>query len=118
MAQVYATPDGFPPPELDFSMGVEAYFDALREWEGKLAAWCRENYGDDDLIGFVYRWPVADGKASYMVMQTRPLSLLWLDGDDGYDLPEAHLRGLRVSDLREAKRRDDTLAELFGRKAD
>lgn len=113
MAKVYGPPEGFDPPELD-TADVQGWFDAMDEWQDKLAEWCRAQHEyPDPLVGYVYRHPVADGKASYMVLSTRPLQLIELD--DEYRLPDAHLRGLRITDLRAAKKRDEKLAELFGR---
>jgi len=121
MATVYAIPEGSPePPDLgDFfgpgKPGHEAYFAALRGWEDAIADVARAFYPvGGDLQGYVYRYPVADGKASYLVARTRPLELWWLDEGDGYSLPEPHLRGLRVTDLRQAQKRDTKLAAIFG----
>lgn len=115
MAQVYAPPEGFPAPDLrEFLSDIPAYFKAVKEWEERLGLWCQEQTeSESDLIGFVYHHPVADGQASYMVMKLRPLTLLELDSE--YTLPEAHLRGLRVADIEQAKQRDEALAKLFSR---
>lgn len=121
MATVYGIPEGAPaPPDLGEFFGSKSapgpqdYFAALHAWEQAVAEVARSFYPDGgDLQGFIYRYPVADGRASYLVARTRPLELWELDTE--YTLADPHLRGLRVSDLREAKRRDEKLAELFGR---
>ena len=120
MATVYALPAGCPePPDLmeffgEGKPGHEAYFAALAAWEVLVLEVARTYYPDGgDLQGYVYRYPVADGKASYLVARTRPLELWELDTE--YTLPEPHLRGLRVADLRQAQARDEKLAEVFGR---
>lgn len=123
MATVYAVPAEAPdPPDLGDYIGgggrIDNYFADLHAWEAKVVAVAFDFYPDGgDLQGYIYRHPVADGKASYLVARTKPLELWWLDEGDGYSLPEPHLRGLRVADLREAKKRDAKLAELFGRGA-
>ena len=122
MATVYAPPWEAPePPDLDDYIGtankgasVQDYFKAMAAWEADVAEVAREFYpAGGDLQGYIYRHPVADGKASYLVARTRPLEL-WDIGDD-YHLPEPHLRGLRVADLRAAKARDEKLDAIFGR---
>jgi hypothetical protein len=124
VATAYALPEEAPPaPDFgDFfgpgQPGHDAYFAALTAWEAEVAALAVAWYPEGgDLQGYVYRYPVADGKASYLVARTKPLELWWLDEGDGYSLPEPHLRGLRVADLRQAQKRDAKLAELFGRGA-
>jgi hypothetical protein len=120
MATVYAVPEAAPePPDLGDYIGVggsiQHYFDDLRAWEAKVVGVAFEFYpSGGDLQGFIYRYPVADGKASYLVARTRPLELWWLDEGDGYSLPEPHLRGLRVADLRAAKKQAEALADIFG----
>jgi hypothetical protein len=117
VAKVYRYPEECPdPPDLGDYTGpggsIDNYFADLHAWEAKVVAVAHDFYPDGgDLQGFVYRYPVADGKASYVVARTRPLEL-WDVGDE-YHLPEPHLRGLRVTDIRAAKKFDD----LFRAKA-
>jgi hypothetical protein len=42
---------------------------------------------------------VADGQAHYYVVSLSPLVLQHIDIGDGWQLPDAHLRGLRKSDI-------------------
>ncbi|HSE44247.1 MAG TPA: hypothetical protein VLA89_02850 [Gemmatimonadales bacterium] len=119
-ATVYSTPEELPEPEFsDFKNSgggydVQAYFDACTEHEEQVSAWARE-HSSSDLAGEVIRYPVADGKASYVVYTTKPLALIHLNGGDGYAINEMMLRGMRVADVREAVRQQRAIADLFGR---
>lgn len=118
-ATVYSAPEEFPEPEFgDFktetgSYDVQAYLDACLLHEEKVAAWCREN-STADLAGEIIRFPIADGKASYMVYTLKPLALIHLNYGDGYEVNAMTLRGMRVSDVREEVRKQKALADLFG----
>lgn len=47
--------------------------------------------------------PVADGAAYYVVVKRRPLTLRWVPFGDCWHAPGAWIRGLRASDIVEAK---------------
>lgn len=120
-ATVYSTPEELPEPVFDefFTEGgsfdSKAYFEACDEHTAAMAAWVRER-SDSDIAGETISFPVADGKAIYMVYTTKPLALIHLDYGDGYQVDEMMLRGMRVADVRERVLRGKALAELFGRK--
>lgn len=114
MATIYSLPEEIEdPPDLqdfmDDRFDFNAYEKAMDEWEEGVAAWCRANTPNpkSDLVGYVWRHPMGDGKASYAVFSTRPLGLIHLPGGDDWRLPEAHERGLRVADIRKGKKFDD-----------
>lgn len=53
-------------------------------------------------VGFILSFPVADGHALYRVEQVKPtVKVAHIPFLDGYQIPDAHLRGLRVSDVNE-----------------
>lgn len=66
------------------------------------------------LVGEVIRFQVADGYAQYMVWQQSPLSLIHIATMDGYSIPEAHIRGLRLADVKDLVARERRMRELFG----
>ena len=95
MAKTYRPPAEF--EDRDTFVFTDGRYDheATREAEARYIAdltdWCRERWGSkSDLVGVVYSSPVA-----------------------AWSLPEAHIRGLRVADIRQEKARSDRLAELF-----
>ncbi len=51
-------------------------------------------------VGEVIGFPVADGSALYMVWQHSPFSLVHIATMDAYQIPDAHARGLRLSDVK------------------
>lgn len=59
---------------------------------------------ESDPTGFLMEFPVDDGFASYVVVAVRPLTLQHVDVMNGYRMPEAHIRGLTLSDVRRAIR--------------
>jgi len=67
------------------------------------------------LVGSVVRFGVADGYAQYMIASEKPLTLVHLHFGDGYQIPEAHIRGLRLSDLRKQISFDKVLEKHLGK---
>lgn len=47
----------------------------------------------------VIAFPVADGKALYAVYKRAPLTLIHIPYMDAYQIPEAHIEGLRLADV-------------------
>lgn len=124
-AEVYRTPPECEEPSFDSffkpggGMDTEAYFKAVQTHREKLAEWCRQNTFNQRphaLIGETISWPVADGRAEYMVLSTTPLQLIHLDYVDGYQVDDVMLRGLRVSDVKEMVRQRKAIEDLFGNK--
>lgn len=104
MAQVFSAPTTHPAPQIDFRLPwtewrkvEETYINTLAELARSLA-----RPGDDaTLVGKVLYFPVADGKAQYMVWHTRPLQLVWLELGDAWQADAVLLRGLNLTDVRE-----------------
>ena len=121
MAKVYATPEGFDPPDFAASI-VDGRYNMAKDDEihadyiERLAEYCR-SVNSGDLVGEVVRFPIADGCATYMVWAHRPFALLHLPIHDAWSIPEAHARGLRLSDIRDEIKRSKRIADLFSRKA-
>ena len=93
--KVYAAPTDIPAPSWSAANYVaeeEAYLEAL-------AARARE-LGPHPHSGKVVRFPYADSYAQYMVLdQGKTMSLIHVPLGDAWDLPDAHLRGLRRDDI-------------------
>jgi hypothetical protein len=77
-----------------------------------LAAMAKEN-GKSDLLGQIVRWQRGDGYAEFMVWNTKPLELIHLEIGDAWDVEEALIRGLRISDIKEMIERDRRWQELI-----
>lgn len=106
MAKVYSIPDDFPPvPEIGIRATAQEWMKAENEWKSRLAQYVRGRNPSCKLAGKVVSFYVADGSAQYMVWTTKPLALLHLPLGDAYQIPDAHARGLRVSDIKDQVKR-------------
>lgn len=73
---------------------------------------------DEDVVGFVMRFPVADGYAFYVVTKAKPLTIEWVQIGDSWQVPEYTLRGLRLGDIVDMKRRSRAMRALFSKKVE
>jgi len=80
----------------------------------ELAAKCRKRY-KGETVGEVVNFPMADSSAAYMVKCEKPLTLIHLDVCEGWSIPEAHMRGLRMEDIHADIRWKRHIAEAFTR---
>jgi hypothetical protein len=99
MAKLLATPFPFPQIGKDFDKGYKEQCEAL----------------DKIPAGRCIKFPVADGYANYYIYSFSPPVLQFIDFLDGYEIPDAHIRGLREADLREMVRRDESFRKLFSK---
>jgi hypothetical protein len=107
MATVYGLPASLVPdvPRLesftreDGRYDVDACIAAETAFLERVQEWAREN-GEGDLAGQVWRYPVGDGHAIYVVYRNRPLWLIHVPIGDAWQVDEITERGLRVSDIR------------------
>lgn len=113
MAKIYSAPKGFEAPEISFNanwqLEEQAYLDRLAAEAQRLAP-------GDALAGKVVRFPYADGHAQYMVWSSKPLALVHLQLGDAWHIPEAHARGLRLSDIQQMVEQDRRWKELFAKR--
>lgn len=120
MAKIYACPSDIQPPDFGQCFTDGRYDrekdDLLHaEFIARLASRAQRLHSGD-LVGKVVRFPYADGSAAYMVWNHRPFELIHLPIHDAWRLPEAHERGLRLSDIRAEVERSERLAALFAAK--
>lgn len=111
MAKIYKAPKGFEAPTLsadNWQVEEQAYLE-------RLAAEARRGSPGDPLVGEVVRFPMADSYAQYMVWSTKPLKLVHLDLGDAWHIPEAHARGLRLSDIQSSVDRDRAMKAMFAK---
>jgi hypothetical protein len=101
-AKVFALPpDVGVPPELSV-VGPTNYVQATTDWVKSVQDWVRNTSTDKDpVVGEVYRFPVADGYAEYVIFSTEPIRLIHLPTYDGWFMPEVVRRGLNLTDIRE-----------------
>lgn len=115
MAKVWSAP--IDPPEIDWSnFDIEQYTKTESDYIEQLAELARRN-GSSKLLGEEVRWQRGDGYARYMVWSTSPrLELVHLDLGDGWQVEDALIRGLRVSDVKQMVEREQAIRELFSKK--
>lgn len=113
MATAYAPPENFPaPPSWDFDTPMDDNLKAEQDWIAALALEARRT-NPGDLVGEVIHFPVADGRACYMIWKHKPFQLVWLPLGDAWTADSVLIRGLRLSDARERIEGDRRMAEIF-----
>lgn len=118
MAKIYDLPDGFEVPKFDFKAGFQVYREAENKFLEDLKTWCVERAAkagvNDPNIGEIIDFPVADGKAIYMVAALSPVQLIHVPVGDAWDFQYAHK--LNKKDIVTKIQQGKKLAELFGGK--
>lgn len=115
MAKLVATP--IEPPAWESYM-VDGHFnyERHRQLTGAYIAQLEQlsaGNGSSKLLGEVLRFQRGDGYAMYMVWRTRPLELIHLPVDDAWQVEDALIRGLRLSDIKDMVDCEEKLKELF-----
>lgn len=83
---VYTTPDGIEIPNVKWEGAniAQRIKEADDKYRAELKAWCIERNPEQEHVGEIVRYPVADGTAEYMVAATKPLQLIHLETGDKY----------------------------------
>lgn len=68
------------------------------------------------IVGGLVSFPAADGYAIYVVTKEKPLTLAHVPFGDGWTVSDAHIRGLRRSDIEVLLERSRAMQRLFGGK--
>lgn len=71
---------------------------------------------DDQIVGGIVRFPVADGYAMYQVTSEKPLTLQHIAYGDCWNITAAHMRGLRKADIQEMLQREKAIRQIFAQK--
>ena len=100
------------PKEADYP---ENFYGLLKAGQDAIDRLCDNSLAlkQDEVIGGLLRFPVADGYAYYLVVKDNPLTLQWVDFLDGYQVETALIRGLRRTDIVRKLVRDRTIHALF-----
>jgi len=94
----------------DYTSNDDDYARGLAEFK---AATRPADAPEDSTVGEVVKFQVADGYAVYGVVSEEPLELCYIGQGDFYTIPDAHLRGLELDDIRQGVRRERAIAEMF-----
>lgn len=97
--------------EIDYSIPHHdgQYAKGILELQDMIASY--NNVGKT--VGEVIRFQVADGYAEYAVMKEKPLQLVYINSGVGYQIPDAHVRGLNLDDVKELVAHEKSMNELF-----
>jgi hypothetical protein len=114
-AKVYNVPEGIEVPQINFAnynyaehtKKIEAFIEQVKNHVIKLG-WVGEHVGE--IIDF----PVADGKAMYMVFDLKPVRLIHLPIDDAWTFQYVHL--LTKKEVLEKIAQRKALNEMFAKR--
>lgn len=113
-AKIYGGIQGIEPPKFNFqNFNRKEYNQKCDEFLNKLREQCKANSKHKN-VGKVIRFQVADGYAQYMVLSMKPLQLIHINLDDGYQAEIAEL--LTPKKVTELIEREEKMAELFSKK--
>lgn len=102
MAKIYGIPAEL---EKIFEPDYSASFDKWQKQEENavesLRKWCKEfTTSKNPLVGEIFRIPMGDGYANYMVFQTKPLEMIHIPVGDAWSAPEYQTRGVNLQDVK------------------
>lgn len=108
MAKIYGGVKGINKPAITsdwqgYEKRAEVYVQKIKDY-AKQNSKCSE-------AGKEIHFPVADGRACYVVLSLRPLELVHLDVNDGYSFQYANR--LTATDVRAEIKRNEALTRLF-----
>jgi len=98
MARVIAPPASIKVPKYNFSSKScsEDYERDTDKYLDELKKFCKDN-SSYEYAGDIIKFPMADSTADYMVFNSN--SLIHLPLMDEWEIPDAHMRGLRRADI-------------------
>lgn len=71
---------------------------------------------ENEIVGGVIKFHVADGYAMYMVTKASPLTIQHIAYSDEYAISAAHIRGLRRADIEAMVAREKAVQAIFSKK--
>ena len=117
MAKEFAAPKGY---DFEYSFSnfdLKSYQKAEEDYIERLRKWVKANSDSNhEVIGKVIRTPRADSYAVYMVFKAKPLQLIHIPIGDAWHADACWIRGLRLVDVIEMVRHDESLRKLFSEK--
>lgn len=113
MGKVYVLPEGFKAPEFNWE-NTPQYEKDCADLTARLKDWCVKRNSEQECVGEVIHFPVADGRAEYMVAAIKPVELIHLPFWDGWNYEYAHR--LTGSDVKLKVKQQNALNDLFSKK--
>jgi hypothetical protein len=99
---------------LDTQYRLPRLFECGNDWNEYFAE--QEKALDEIPVEKLYSYPVADGRALYYIVSMSPLVLQHIPFLDAYQLPMAHIRGLRREDVEQHIQFEKNIREVFSEK--
>lgn len=113
MAKVCAIPEDIAPLNDSIMFDYEAYEKDYQRLKKELGDWCKK-YSKCPHAGEIIDFPIADGKAIYMVFDYN--QIIHIPFGDAWQIPDAHARGLIKEDIVQNVERRKAIADLFASK--
>ena len=103
-------------PEYDYPT-ITSFEDVLKEEQAALNSLVRKSaeLPPGQVVGAVLSWPVADGKAYYLVTKDKPLTLQHIPYGDAWQVDPVLIRGLRRDDVLRMLEAERRFQEIFAR---
>lgn len=90
MGKIYSPPEKIIAPGYNFKLSTKENLEKEEEYLRELIKWCRNRCPHIEEIGEIITFPVADGKAFYMVMNLSPVELIHIPLGDAWEFQYAH----------------------------
>ncbi len=113
MAKIYSLPEGFEAPDFNWE-DIDKYNKDCAEVTAKVKQWCIDRNPNQECVGEVITFPVADGTAEYMVAAIKPVELIHLPYWDAYQSETAPLMTAKA--VKDKIKQTKALADLFASK--
>jgi len=110
MAKIFGVPEGFKAPAISSPFNDKEYLKSCDEYITSLKAWAKA-HGTGKYAGEMVSFPVADGKAVYIVLSLKPVTLIHVDAMDAYQFKYANR--LTASDIKEEIMKARAIKQLF-----
>ena len=94
----------------------ESFLEYIERQDKMLEDLNKQAENSKNLVGQIIDFPVADGKALYLVEKLNPLTLSHIPYGDAYTVHPALIKGLDIDDIKDHVARKIRLKKLFSSK--
>lgn len=109
MGKIFSAPEHIQKPEFE---NVKGYREAVKKYEEEIRNFCiTDSKCKSGYVGKSVGFPVADGKAEYIIYSIKPLELIHIDTWDEYEYP--YIDKLPAKTIKEVADKQEKLAKLF-----
>jgi hypothetical protein len=115
MAKIYNVPKVIKVPEINFNgrFNIKKYDEEVEKFKQQLKDHLINLGYTDEHVGEIISFPVADGKAMYMVAKLKPVMLVHLPLGDAWEFEYAHL--LTKTEVIKKIQQHKALEKIFSR---